>query len=258
VLLGFHGFLVLLLASGTGTLVGLTAVWPRRLLVLNFLAVTVCILAMKTGGRGARPVTILMIFGSLLQLAYTATWVSTPLRDRGEASVYPLPYVHTPVTPTQHLDCKVALMLTDWYLEVRDALAKGRTVLVVYNLSSYDENSTDPAGILDRLYLLLGHDQFRRSVLVFGEDATRWYELPITPMKELRSRLEGISDPTMVDGYWLHHPWDDHPAWESARRHRAEIHETFTEVARLFSVTWKESMRDSAGRTLYRFSLRRN
>jgi len=46
---------------------------------------------------------------------------------------------------------------------------------LAYNLSSH-EKASDPAAVIERLYLSLGHDRFMQSILVFGipQGRERW------------------------------------------------------------------------------------
>jgi hypothetical protein len=255
-----HAGLLVLLAANSGLLQGIVAVWPRRTLLLSFLCAASCTAALRRPGRARAVLLALLVGGNAWQLADTARWARRPVTGSATGWGYVLPYTHTPlranlpVDRASHLDSRVCVLCVDWYHEMRAALDAGRTVFLVYNLTSFDENATDPAGIIDRLYLRLGHLEFLRRVLVFGDDRLRVNELPIRPMPQLAPMLDALTDPSAVQGYWMHHPLDEMP-WEAAKKHRAEVIATFTELARRFRVTWGVGSQDANGRRLYRFEL---
>lgn len=253
-ILAFHLTLVFLLASNSGVLLGLIAVWPRRLLLLSFLCVAICGAAYRTG-RHRELIVSLLLVGSLWQLVDTIRWASVPLEHEGKGWAFPLPYTYTAVDATRILDCSVPFLLRDWYREMRARVDSGRKLLLIYNLSSYDENTTDPAGIIDRLYLHLGHERFVDSVLVFGEDRVRWIELPIRRMADVEAVMADV-DPEMVDGYYLFNPYDMQ-AWPTAVKHQAEVSALVGALSRGFQFAWDAPVKDIQGRVLLHFTLHR-
>src|SRR5262249_27255835 len=150
------------------------------------------------------------------QLGDTVAWASKPLNDQNRGWAFPLPYTETT------LDSVVRIMLTDWFKDLRSTVDGDRKVLLLYNLSSFDENNTDPACVIDRLYVHLGHDRFVRSVYVFGDDRIRWDELTIRPMSEIDSTLASLT-PRDVDGYYLYLPNDDRDSHPIAVQHQREM-----------------------------------
>jgi hypothetical protein len=76
--------------------------------------------------------------------------------------------------------------------EVRRWVDSGGVALLGHNLSAYLENSTDPAAVLERLYVGLGHERFVASVLVFGSERCRYDCLPIRPLESAPSTLEDL------------------------------------------------------------------
>jgi hypothetical protein len=106
-----------------------------------------------------------------------------------------LPFVHT------RLDYMVSYLETDWYLELRRHAERGEKLLVLYNLSAIAENHTNPAGLLERLYLSLGHERFVESVYVFGSVSNRLTDLPIRPLTAVRAFVRGLDDPGAIVGY---------------------------------------------------------
>jgi len=62
----------------------------------------------------------------------------------------------------------------DWARDLRQEVDAGHRLLLLYNLDCYPENFTNPSGVLERLYLGLGHERFVDSVFVFGSRACRY------------------------------------------------------------------------------------
>jgi hypothetical protein len=69
----------------------------------------------------------------------------------------------------------------------------GERLLFAYNLLAYHENLTKPAGVLERLYVSLGHEAFVEAVSVCGSSACRHTCLPIHPPSELEPFLDGLA-----------------------------------------------------------------
>jgi hypothetical protein len=255
--------LVWLLAANTGILEGVVVVWPRRALLLDFVCLAACATVLGRRGAGAAVVLALLLAGNVWQLAETARWASRPL-DAGDwpGWSYTLPYTHTPLVAgdprtVRNLDSRVCLLCVDWYREMNAALARGERLLLVYNFTSFDENATDPAGIIDRLYLRLGHRRFRRSVFVFGDGRVRVNELPIRSMAAFPAFVRRLRRfPREVRGYWLHNPRDDF-AWPAAQQHRREVSAMFAALAEQLRLEWDASSSDRQGRSLHRFRLER-
>ena len=63
---------------------------------------------------------------------------------------------------------------------------QGHSVVLVYNLDSCPENTTDRAAIIERIYLSLGHEEFDDHVFVYGENKKRYEALPIRDFDEYK------------------------------------------------------------------------
>jgi hypothetical protein len=246
-LVGFHAVLILLVAVNEGALLGPDAVWPRRALL--FLAVCLgTVFAAYHERPRVRPVLLsVLLVGALWQIADTVEWSREPFPtgDFGEGPT--LPFVDSSI------DYTVPYFLVDWYAEMRDHVDAGRKLILVYNLSSYDENPTNPAGILERLYLHLGHERFVDSVFVFGTRTRRWNEFPIRPLDDLAAFVDGIGDASVFDGYWLRHE-SDAESWPAARRFRLSSGAVLSALARRFDIVHEPPIVDGP-RTLVRFRL---
>ncbi len=252
-LIAAHAGLLFLLSSNTGLLQGVAAVWPRRVLLLDFVCVGAAVSAIVSRVR-LRPLVLgFLVVGNVWQLTDTLRWAAVPLDAQGTPIPFAMPYTHTPTEPSGNLDSRVPLLAVEWVREMRADLARGKKVILAYNLSSYDENGTDPAGVPDRLYVGIGHDAFVERVWSFGDQRIRWSELPIRPMAELDAFVDGI-DPAQFVGYWMHHPNDDNE-WPSSAVNRRELAALFTALLRRFDIVWGPVRTDDEGRRLLAFTL---
>jgi hypothetical protein len=256
--------LVFLLAANAGILQGIVAVWPRRVLLLGFVALAACAAAFRRRAGGVARVAIvsILVLGNVGQAWMTARWAARPLdADGAPEYAYALPYTHTPLDPdvpvakARALDSRVSFLLVRWHAEMEAELRQGRKLLLIYNLTSFDENATDPAGIIDRLYLGLGPERFSESVFVFGRHRIMTRELPIRPLETFGKFVDAIADSDVYRAYWVHHPKDDRD-WAVASRHREEVALMFTTLGARFRLEWLASTHDPHGRALHRFLLR--
>jgi hypothetical protein len=188
---------------------------PRRWVMVDCYAIVlVALLAREagSGGRLARAVRAvavgLLIVGSVWQLVNLARFVATPFPRTPEQFAFTLPYAHSQV------DYMVSPAIVDWTEELIARAGRGERLLLVYNLDAYDENITNPSGVLERLYLRLGHDAFVRSVLVFGSRACRQTTcVPVRPLSDLPIVLDGLDGAAArLTGYAVaSHPIDTPP-----------------------------------------------
>lgn len=260
-LLLFQAGLVFVLASNDGINQGLHAVWPRRTLVLSFVALAACAAALRQRRAATTALLIVgLVIGNIWQSWATVEWARHPLDARGERDwSYTLPFTHTPLGPgpvegIRGLDSQVSRLLVDWHTEMRAELANGRRILLIYNLLSFDENAANPAGIIDRLYLQLGHEGFQETVFVFGGNRIMVRELPIRPLNTFDDFVASIAAPSEWRAYWVHHPYEDNE-WPASVKRRAEVAQMFSSLERRFQLQWGSSSRDRQGRVLHRFSL---
>jgi len=228
-------------------------------LILNFVALAACAAALRERRRPVALLVVLLVAGNVWQTWTTVQWVRCPVSLAVRAEGYTLPFTHTPlkagrVEAVTGLDSKAVRLLGDWHAEMREELANGHKLLLVYNMLSFDENATNPSGIIDRLYLGLGHERFSENVYVFGRDRLMVRELPIRPLQTFEEFVASIDAPSRVRGYWLHHPNDEND-WPHAKRHREEVAQMFAALERHFRLDWDQSSRDFHGRALHRFTL---
>jgi hypothetical protein len=249
VMLVVHATLILLVAVNEGVLLGPLAVWSRRTLLLSYLCVAAIIAVYRDRPPAMSAIIGLLLCGSLWQVVDTARWARRPLNPIDDRD-FTLPFV------TSAIDYDVPFLPVRWFQEMRDQIDGGKQVLLVYNLSASDESPTNPAGILERLYLHFGHQRFVDSVLVFGSQVERNIVLPIRPMSTLGAVLDAL-DPTEVVGYRMEHPADA-GTLESAGRFRVESATILAEVMARFRFDIDGPVRrDGGGRQLTRFVLHR-
>ena len=180
-------FLLVLLAVQLGLIVTLALVHPdelrpRRALVAEFYCV-VAVLSMLLEEGSAPPARrrakvgfiVLLVAGNVWQLFDMAAFMRVPVRERE----HPLPHTFS------QADYRVPTGEVEWCHAMRAKVEAGETLVLVYNFDAYPENTTDMAGVLERLYLALGHRQFVESVFVFGDTSCRYDCLPIKRIDDL-------------------------------------------------------------------------
>jgi hypothetical protein len=243
--------LVVLLAINNGMLQGPVYVFPRRVILLDFVSLAAVAAFTVAARPWARTAMIaLLLAGNLWQLHDVVRWSRLPLPPPGAEQGYTLPFTENP------LDYYVPFFPVDWYRELRDRADAGQKLLLLYNLTSYDENNTNPTGVLERLYLHLGPERFAASVLVFGSDRVRWNEFPMRPLADVPAALDAIEDPREFSGHLLIHPYDASD-WAWTTRHREEVATTLRAIAARFRIEWAAPQKDAGGRTLLRFTIHR-
>jgi hypothetical protein len=259
--IGAQIVLLWLLAANTGPLQGVGCVWPRRALLLMFLCLAALLAACSEAPRLRPWIRIALLTAAALQLTDTALWARRPLNGSGNGEEgFTLPYTETWIPLERghrtYLDYTTPFFMVDWYLEMRDAVDRGEKILLLYNSTSYDENFTNPAAVLERLYLHLGHQRFVDQVFVFDGTNGHWDAVPVRRPGQFPDVLASISDPSVIRGYWLHHLNDERRDWEKARQHKAEMEWLVKSLNRRFRIDYQPSSQSPYGaRELRRFTL---
>jgi hypothetical protein len=176
--------LTVVLASAADPL----AIRPRRLLTTVFYCLTIVAVAFREAAPGTsrRPrlrlaLVTALVAGNLWQMADLALFFRVPPAGRA----HPLPFTSSPD------DYFVAAGVTGMAREVRGAIDRGQTVVLLYNLNS--EGIADPPALLERVYLAEGHERFERSVLAFGHHRCRFDCLPVRPLEDIEKDLATLS-----------------------------------------------------------------
>lgn len=171
--------LVLLLAMGD-------LLYPRRFLMVTGYALVCVTCAYRDAGPSRRRLLIsVLLVGNLWQGAELVRFIRSPLPARRQ--VYVLPFLQARDTVGS-----VFVPEIDWFRSLRRRAERGERLLLLYNFDCYPENYTNPVGILERLYLSLGHERFVRSIIVFGSQPCRYSCLPIRPLADFDHFLDEI------------------------------------------------------------------
>src|SRR5262249_6984401 len=227
-------FLVALLLVQLG-LVGLLASFhadqlrPRRfIMVEGYCLVAIAWMYREASVLPRRLLAAVLVLGNVWQGAELVGFVPIPFVP---GTGFTMPY-------TFSLDSvgSVTFSYVDWAHALRREVEEGRRVLLLYNLDCYPENFTNPAGVLERLYLRVGHERFVQSVFVFGSRACRYCCLPIHPLGDFQDFLDGVRPggptppailviyfATMCKGPGAEHPEVDRLLVEIARRFRLRL-----------------------------------
>jgi len=229
-IVGLQLALVIVLGLNTGILKGPNAVWPRRFLLTDFLCLA-AVVAFVRDARGRRLLvgTVLsgLVIGAVLQLADVWRWSRLPLDHEAKGWDFPLPFTWSAI------DYSVPFATVDFARQVEADVRRGRKVILVYNLDSYEENATNPVALPERLYVALGPDRYSRSVFIFGSQNVRWTTVPVRPLTELDGFARGIEEPSRFVGYERMHPQDS-PSFE---REAERIVDT---LGRHWRLHWKD------------------
>ena len=216
---------------------------PRRFLVVEFYSIMLIAnmfrelkLSTLSGKTLKTALVVSLLIGNIWQISHLLQYIEKPITRRSHA----MPFTYS------QADYFVHSTEIGWYLEMKSRLDFGEKLFLIYNLTAFPENTTDPAAVLERLYLYLGHDRFIDSVFVFGSNSNisfvkpletaqcRYSCVPIKPMNELESFLddiynEGIISPSTITFYYLQ---DQPPTYlnifeSDAARIFSEIRERF-------------------------------
>jgi hypothetical protein len=198
-LLLFNTALLVFLAIPVGSTTG-DALRPRRFnAVEGYCLVAIASMMREAGPAARRALVALLLLGNVWQGVNLAQFVRRPRAD----VEFPLPYITSSegvgLVNRTDVDTSRALLAR---------VKAGERILLLYNFSCYAENLTNPQGVLERLYLSLGHERFARSVLVFGSENCRYSCLPIRPLHELATFLDGVrpggpTPPDSITGYYV-------------------------------------------------------
>ena len=243
-LIACHVGLIVWLGISTGLLQGPSGVWPRRVLFATWLCLA-AVVACYRSGYGRSLLLGLLLIGNVWQLSDTIRWSREPLRRPGAWFGFTLPFTYSKIDSMVHFN------IVDWAMTMRADVEAGRRVILLYNLSSYYENRTNPVAVLERLYLGLGHRRFMRNVLVFGSVTKRWSTFPVRPLSEIDSVIRDLDDPAGIVGYRFTHTMD----YPAAKK---ETDQVLKALARRFEIIWDPPRKDTpACEEIVPFRLRR-
>jgi hypothetical protein len=159
---------------------------PRRaVLVGSYGIVVIACLWRQAGPWLRRALAAVLIAGNVWQGVDLYQFVRVPFPNQGAG--FTLPYMQS----NDGIGL-VGFAEVDWLRELRQRVDSEERLLMLYNYGCYTENLTNPIGVLERLYVSLGHDEFLRTVYVFGKEPCRYNCLPIHPPAEFGPFLDGV------------------------------------------------------------------
>lgn len=244
-----HRVLILLLLLGQLAFVLMLAmsepsfIRPRRYLIVDFYCLLAIAFALREsdflsrlGMQRGFPLLWLLIAGNVWQWANMLNFMQTPVQKQAHT----LPYLYS------QADWTVMPGLVDWTQEAKARIHRGERLLVLYNFSSYPENSTSPEATLERLYSALGHQRFVDSVHVFASRPVfsvpncRYDCLPMHPMEALDAFLDQLegSSPSELARVSLYYP-QSQSSWSPYGR--SENRYLFDQIRRRFALRVQES-----------------
>jgi hypothetical protein len=183
-LLGFKGF---------HFFHGFAHLRPRRFVLVDFYSIVVLLVIVKQwwpdiGKRsvkfGAYILILILIGGNIWQFIDLKKFTSIDIHEQR----YSLPYTFAPS------DYIIRPQYEDAANILADIVNKGKKIILVYNYNTYQENSTDPEGLPERLYLKLGHEKFKENIFIFSKQLKRFSQVPIIPLSEIDTTLNKIKN----------------------------------------------------------------
>lgn len=170
---------------------GLYAFKSRRFLLVEFYNIVVLLAVVKQWSGcidkkrwvkfGSYALLIILISGSVWQFIDLGKYTSVAVHKRHHS----LPY-------TSSADYNVQPQYIAAANHLYDMINQGKRIILIYNYHTYQENTTDPGGMLERLYLKLGHEKFKDNILIFSDKFERYSSVPIIPITEVHATLNDL------------------------------------------------------------------
>ncbi|GEM_PF-2049746 len=180
-------WLILVLASGS-----LSFLRSRRILVAEVYGIVLFAFAVKDQinylwrpdefTKLGRALLGVLFFGVSYQLYDIAKFTSVPILDRNRS----LPFVES--SADYYIFPRFSQIKNPIIQRVED----GKKILFLYDYLSYAENTTDPRGLLEMLYLELGHKNFSESIHIFSPLKKRYSAVPIQNPSGLANYLQEL------------------------------------------------------------------
>ena len=168
----------------------------------------------------------LLWFGAAYQLYDLGKFTKVPIFDRNRS----LPFVES--SADYYIHARFSKVKQPIIQRVRE----GKKLLFLYDYLSYAENTTDPRGLLEMLYLELGHKNFSESIHIFSPLKKRYSRVPIRDLSILPMYLEELKKQKS---------WNTVELWILASEkspHALKVHnEILIEVKKQFNLVPSES-----------------
>lgn len=164
----------------------------RRFLVLEFYSMLFFLCAWKDYSKklnhDSKPTNLGTAVITLLFLG--ACWQTISLysftREKITSRFFSLPFTNYP--GDYHVNPKLPEVLS----KIETNAKSGNRILLLYNYRSYNENTTDPNGLPERLYIRLGHQNFSEQILIFSDIKQRYSHVPIREPKVLADIIPSL------------------------------------------------------------------
>lgn len=154
----------------------------RRFGMVEWTAIVILMVAVPAMGRGARRAMLaLLLLGNVWQWVDLSRYLG---RTFGDGVGVTLPFVESPEAAGF-----VDFAQVRWADTLLARARAGETLLLIYGHDCQTESMTNPTGLLERLYLQLGHAAFVRQVYAFDDVACTYACLPVHPRAELPAFL---------------------------------------------------------------------
>ncbi|MCB0392998.1 MAG: hypothetical protein KDD25_00475 [Bdellovibrionales bacterium] len=164
---------------------------PRRFLLVqyyNFLLVASLVKNYKPSPKNRYSalffIALFATIGTFWQIGHTISFSTMPISHTNRSMPYILSKADFFVRPNQ----------VSWADEIVDRLSKNESLILIYNFYSFPENTTDPLGLLERIYLKIGHEQFQRHVLVPTDRTARYSHVPFVDKEHFIKEIERIKN----------------------------------------------------------------
>lgn len=176
--------IVLLAAAGPDLL------RARRFQALDVLSIAALLAAARCAPVSIRTVLVaVLLAGNVWTLADGIRFVRTPKLG----NPFSMPGVQSAETVG-----RVDLASVAWADRLVARARRGERIVILHGQMCPSEDHTNPAGVLERLYIALGHDTFRSRVLAVAPPG-EWARYVTVPVVDVRTALDTVTPGTIVE-----------------------------------------------------------
>ncbi len=171
--------------------------------MLDFVSLILCSLvlvqAQLTGGlkpwkfRG-QVIGLILILGAFYQVLQLRMFCSRPIKE----NIYSLPGSFSQVDYQPFLDG------IDAAKQMQSLITSGARFVSPYGPLAQPENITDPAGVIERTYLSVGHDLFSQRAYFVSDLSWRYISLPVVSTRQMQvvwAELRSSAEPLWFVDY---------------------------------------------------------
>jgi hypothetical protein len=188
--------------------------FPRRILVFDFYAVALVAALWSQRPRCQPWLVAVLLLGTCWQVADAVVFARTAQREWG----FPLPYTQSTY------DYQVVYQDVDLARAIADDVAAGRHVLLLWNKLTYEENCSNPSGVVERVALVVGWTAYQERVFWFGKPGdTCFTHFSPRDIATAKTVLASITEPENWVVWDAFHPADATHNQPQQERERAAI-----------------------------------